>query len=218
MYLLGQRKDLKWYWNVLIALIIVVGTASLGWFIIPLPSYRTKEPWYHFRYELSISTNQSGNYSIIVPALIHNRISPDILFNESGGRKDLFNRLNELTLISGTNDTQYETINTSKGYGLQISSSNNVSFEVNLTGDDWDSFDDAQYIMLGTTINDSWIVGPDYECWIYFDNQSEVKELNLQLLLFLDYANGKRTISITADFNEGGWFLVPGEYRWLFIG
>ncbi len=215
MNFLEKRWTIKWYWNILIIFVGFVICGSMIWFTFPFDPDPI-EPWYHYQYKLSISTNQSGNYSIIVPAIVHNQIFYDNQFNYSSSR-NLFNRLNEFNITNGGKDTSIEKVITPVGRGLRISGSNNISLEINITGNDWDSHRDAEKIMLGTTYNNNSINRYDYKCWIFFDNKSEVQELNFRLRLYVDHYFENRTIIINTDFYEHGWLLIPGEYSVLYI-
>ena len=68
-------------------------------------------------------------------------------------------------------------------------------------------------IMLSTTVTDIVISDPDYRCWVFFSNESNINEIQLKLSFLSRDANHiNRKIVIQAEITQKGWNLVSGEY------
>ena len=173
--------------------------------------YPSKIPYYHYQYQISVNTNQSGEYEIILPIVIQadSLDGVEYIKKESGERPYI--RMNELRLTKGSSDTRFEIVNTSKGYGLLISASGNISLELNISGVDDNYFHEGQKLMLSTTENNTIIVGPYYRGWLFFNNSSEVDYINIELIFHINCFNRWDSVDISAELNSKGWTLVSGE-------
>ena len=175
---------------------------------------------YYCQYDINISATQHGNYTIIVPVIIYPNIPINhIEYNQSNVvlNGTLYHRMDELYLTNGNNDTQYEIINTSKGYGLQITASGNVNLRLNVSKKvykptrELDKLYAPSSITLSTTITDIAISPPSY--WVFFSNESSIDEVQLRLSFrSRDNYHFNRTIVIHSIIAQHGWNIVSGEF------
>ena len=108
-------------------------------------------------------------------------------------------------------------INSSKGYGLRITASGNVSIKLNVSKKvekptrELEKLYAPWSIALSTTITDISITPSSY--WIFFSNESCIDEVQLRLS-FLSRDNNQinRKIIIHSEISQHGWNIVSGEY------
>ena len=207
----------------IILLILIFGSYIL---FIDEEEIEHRDSHFYYKYRIRINTNVSDNFSIIVPALIYtDQWSSITSHKEEYLQKMVYHRMNEIEITSGKN-TKFEIVNTSKGYGLKISSTGNVTLVLNMSEPEGPDTFEASMTILSTTVNKTNIEGQNYECWVNFQNDSQVDSLNISLYFLSDWyyggyhggTGGIRTIQVEATLNSYGWIVLPGEYRYLNIG